>query len=174
MDADQRAAILTLPEETIARTEDVGSPEAIVRAMYEVISGPAEMDRERNWDRLRSLFLPGARFILVTWRGADGAGEEVLRAWDVEGFIEAAKGFYQESAFYEREVARRVERFGDIAHVFTTYESRVGSEESDPVARGINSVQVVRSGHRWWIAHLTWDLERADRPIPEAYLPEVR
>ncbi|HUE95698.1 MAG TPA: hypothetical protein VMN39_03515 [Longimicrobiaceae bacterium] len=166
MDAEQRAAILDLPDEPNARAADVASPEAVVEAVYRSISGPAEEDQPRDWDRLRSLFLPGARFVLARWQSQEGEEEEALRAWDVEGFIEAARGFYRESAFYEREVGRRVDRFGNIAQVFSTYESRVGSEESAPVARGINSVQVVYARERWWIAHLVWDVERAGNPIP--------
>lgn len=169
-DPQQRAAILDLPDHLEPRADDVASPEAIVRAVYESISGPAEKDRPREWDRLRSLFLPDARFVLVSWLSPDGNEEKKLRAWDVESFIETARSFYHDSAFYEREIGRRVDRFGHIAHVFSAYESREGSEESEPVSRGINSVQVVRAEGRWWIAHLVWDVERPDRPIPDAYL----
>lgn len=148
MDADQRAAILELPDSPAPMAEDVASPEAVVQAVYASISGPAEKDEPRDWDRLRSLLLPEARLVLVRWQSPEGEEEEILRGWDVEGFIEAARGFYHESAFYEREVGRRVDRFGNIAQVFSTYESRVGSEESEPVARGINSVQLVRADGR--------------------------
>lgn len=169
MDAEQRAAILELPDSPEPRAEDVASPAAVVRAVYQSISGPAEKDEPRDWDRLRSLFLPEARLVLVRWQSPDGEKEEILRGWDIEGFIEAARGFYRESEFYEREVGRRIDRFGNIAQVFSTYESRVGSEESEPVARGINSVQLVRGDGRWWIAHLVWDVEHPGNPIPEAY-----
>ena len=172
MDAEQRSAILDLPDGPAPRPGDVVSPEAIVEAVYDAISGPAEVDQERDWDRLRSLFLPGARLVLTRWRSPDGEEEQVLRAWDVEGFIDAAKGFYEESSFYEREVARRIDRFGCIAQVFSTYESRVGSEDSEPVSRGINSVQVVQAHDRWWIAHLVWDVEGAEHAIRRAHLPE--
>jgi hypothetical protein len=172
MDEQQRTAIMELPDLPAARPADVASPEAIVAAVYDVISGPAEVERARDWDRLRALFLPGARFLLTRWHSPEG-GDRVLRAWDVEAFVAAASGFYRESAFYEREVARRVDRFGCIAHVMSTYESRVGSEGSDPVARGINSVQVVYSRERWWIAHLVWDVETPTNPIPREYLPAL-
>jgi hypothetical protein len=170
MDPDQREAILSLPDGPVARPEDVVSPEAIVQAVYASISGPAEVEQERDWDRLRSLFLPNARFVLVRWQSPDGEESKVLRSWNVERFIETAKGFYQETAFYEREVAREVDRFGNMAQVFSTYESRVVSEDSDPVSRGINSIQVVFAEDRWWIAHLVWDVERTENPIPQEYL----
>jgi hypothetical protein len=170
MDEEQRAAILDPPAQPEARPEDVASPETVVEAVYDSISGPAEKDEPRNWDRLRSLFLPDARLVLVRWRSPDGEDQEILRMWDVEGFIEAAKGFYHESAFYEREVGRHSHQFGNIAQIFSTYESRVESEESEPVARGINGVQLVRAKGRWWIAHLVWDVERPGNPIPGGYL----
>lgn len=170
MDDQQRAAIMELPHYPEPVAGDVASPESAVQSVYEAISGPAEKDRVRDWNRLRSLFLPGARLVLVRWTSHDGGEEEVVRAWDVDGFIEAARGFYQASAFHEHEVGRRVERFGNIAHIFSTYESRVAPTDSVPVARGINSVQLVRSEGRWWIAHLVWDIERPHNAIPEAYL----
>jgi hypothetical protein len=171
VDTEQRAAILDLRERPGADSEDVGSPEAIVRALYESISGPAEKEQERNWDRVRSLFLPDAQFILVRWQLPNGGEEQVLRAWDVEGFIEISRHFYGESSFFEHEVWHRTERFGHIAHVFSTYAARVNREDSEPVMRGINSIQVVNDGARWWIANLVWDLERPTNPIPERYLP---
>ncbi|MFW6206585.1 MAG: serine hydrolase [Gemmatimonadota bacterium] len=170
MDAEQRAAILELPDGLEPIPGDVASPEAVVQAVYECISGPAERDEPRDWDRLRSLFLPNARLVLARWQSPEGDNEEVLRAWDVEEFIEAARGFYLESAFFEREVGRRVDHFGNIAHVFSGYESRVGSPESDPVSRGINSVQLVRSDGRWWIAHLVWDVETPANPLPDTFM----
>lgn len=169
MDLEQLAAILDLPESPEPRPEDVASPEAIVEAVYEAISGPAEVETRRDWDRLRSLFLPDARFVLTRWRTPDGKEDNRVRTWDVEEFIDTAKGFYRESSFYEREVARRVDRFGHIAQVFSTYESRVDAHDDKPAARGINSVQTVHAKGRWWIAHLVWDVEAPDNPIPDAY-----
>jgi hypothetical protein len=166
MDPELRSALVALPERAAPDPRDVASPEAIVLAVYDCITGPAERDRPRDWDRFRGLFLPGARFVLVRWRYPDGRDEAVLRAWDVEGFIAVASESYRELAFFERETACRCDRFGNIAQVFSTYESRAGSEDSEPVARGINSVQVVRTQDRWWIAHLVWDVELPDNPIP--------
>lgn len=192
MDPQLRDAILPVDHLPRSDPADTASPDAVVRALYEVLSGPAEHEQPRDWGRLRTLFLPGARLVLTRWRspaaagtndGPPGEGEdddreaaqepgdqEVLRSWDVEGFVAVARATY-DHPFFEEEVARREERFGAVAHVFSTYESRVGSRESEPVVRGINSVQLVRTGGRWWIAHLVWDVEGPDRPIPERYLP---
>lgn len=173
MDTEQRNAILDLKQRPVADSEDVGSPEAIVRALYDSISGPAEGERERNWDRVRSLFLPDAQLVLVRWQTPNGEEEQTLRAWDVEGFIETSKYFYRESSFFEQEISHSIERFGHIAHVFSTYAAHVNRGDETPVMRGINSIQVVNDGARWWIANLVWDLERPTNPIPAAYLPEV-
>ena len=170
MDTQQRAAIVALDAVPTPRLEDVASPEAAVAAVYAVISGPAEREQPRDWDRFRALFLPGARFLLTRW-GDRRAGqqEDMLRQWDLEQFISVARMFYRESAFWEREIWRRTERFGNVAHVFSTYESCVGSPDSEPVARGINSFQLVRTAGRWWIASVAWDVEVEGNPIPEQY-----
>lgn len=170
MDVEQRAAILDLLGRPEARAEDVQLPEAAVTAVYESISGPAGIQRERDWDRLRSLFLPGGRFTLDRWGAPDGTSQYVLRSWDVEGFIAAARFFYRESGFYEWEIGPRVERFGHVAHALSTYESRI-APDGEPISRGINSVQLVFDGARWWAANLVFDIERPENPIPGRYLP---
>lgn len=143
---------------------DVGSPNALVSALYDVISGAAEA--ERDWDRLRSMFWPGAKVRIPRPppEGGGGIGE-----WDVEGFIDAGRAEYAETGFWEREIWNRTERFGNIAHVLSTYESRVGSEQSEPVGRGINSFQLLRHDGRWWIAAIAFDTELPDNPIPDRY-----
>src|SRR5947209_99762 len=104
-----------------ANPADVASIDAIVRAAYDVISGPAG---PRDWERERSLFWPGARLI-PTARDA-GAVEVQLtpNMLDVDGLIARAEKHFSEHPFYERQIARRVEEFGRIAHVWSTYESR--------------------------------------------------
>ena len=166
MDPELSDAILD-PGSPGSRPEDVESPEALTRALYDCISGPAEEERPRDFDRLRALFLPDARLVLTRWRRPEeGEEEEVLRGWDVEGFVEVARAHYREQAFFEDEVGLRVERFGAVAHLFSAYESRVGSRDTQPVMRGVNSLQAVRFGGRWWIAHLIWDVEGPGRPLP--------
>lgn len=157
------------PDGSAIDPSDVVSPEALVATLYEVISGPA--DEERDWDRLRSLFLPEARLTIARWQTADGPVEQV-RSAEVEGFIAAAGASYRQDGFWEREIWSRTEQFGNVAHVFSTYASRVGSEASEPVQRGINSFQLVRTDGRWWITSIAWDVEGPGNPIPETYLPD--
>jgi hypothetical protein len=150
-----------------ARPADVASIDAIVGALYDVISGPA--GQKRDWDRMRSLFVPNARLI-PTGRRPDGTYS--LRTLDVEGYITASGPGLERNGFFEREIARKQERFGNVVHAFSTYESRrTASAEEKPFARGINSIQLWNDGQRWWVVSVFWEAERPDNPIPAAYLP---
>lgn len=149
-----------------ARPADVESVEAILAALYDVISGPAGAGRD--WERLRSLFIPEA-WLIPTWTTPDG--ESGYRALTVDDWIQGAEAFIAESGFYEREVLRVTERFAGIAHVFSTYESRRGEEDPKPFARGINSIQLRHDGERWWIVNIMWQQETPHSPLPPEYLP---
>lgn len=146
----------------VARPADTDSVDTVVRAVYEVISGPAGA---RDWARFQSLFAEGARLIpsRVT---AEGATVTVLTPDD---YAKRAGASFEKNAFYESETARRAETFGNIAHVFSTYESRRAPGEK-PFARGINSFQLVKIGSAWKVMTILWDAEREGNPIPEKYL----
>jgi len=148
-----------------ASPADVGSLDAIIAAVYDVISGPA--GKKRDWDRMRSLFIPGARLIPTGTRQAGGYGS---RVFTVDEYIGRASGFFEKEGFYEREAARRTEQFGRIAHVFSTYESRHGADDAKPFQRGINSIQLMNDGTRWWIVTIFWQGEDEKNPLPEKYL----
>jgi hypothetical protein len=150
----------------VAKADDVKSIDAILSALYGTISGPA--GQQRDWDRFRSLFVPGARLIPIAAGREGGARARVM---DVEAFIAAADANTKKAGFYEREIARRTDAFGDMAHVFSTYESR-RAEGEEPFARGINSIQLLKDGDRWWVVTIYWDAERPGRPIPAEYLPK--
>jgi hypothetical protein len=143
---------------------DVASIDAIVAALYDVISGP--QGQKRNWNRMRSLFLPGGRLMPV---GPRQAGGNVIRVMEVNDYIALSGEQLEAMGFREREIANRTERFGNIAHVFSTYEGFRG-DESQPFLRGINSIQLMYDGTRWWIVSVFWEAERPDNPLPEAYL----
>ena len=149
-----------------ANPSDVATPEAVVTALYDVISGPAS--QQRDWDRFRSLFIADARLAFVQ---PLRSGEERLYAMNVEEFIRNAGPGYQTGAgFWEREIGSRIDRFGAIAHVFTAYETRRTGADGPVAARGINSVQMLRHQGRWWITHLVFDSETAANAIPQEYL----
>jgi len=149
-----------------ARTADVASLEAIIAAVYDTISGPA--GAPRNWDRFRSLFVPGARLIPIA-RRPDAPAEARIRT--VEDYMAGASRSFAQSGFFEREVARTVERYGGLAHVFSTYEARRALDEATPFMRGINSFQLLFDGTRWWVVTIYWQAETPDTPLPEKYLP---
>lgn len=146
------------------RPEDVGSPDAIIQAMYDTISGPAG---KKNWYRLRSLYLDGARLIPIGKRVHREAG---LRVMSVDEWIEDAERYLEENDFYELEIMCHMDRFGDIVQAFSTYEARE-SEDGQPIARGINSIQLLNRKGRWWIVTVMWDNETKDNPVPEEFLP---
>jgi hypothetical protein len=152
-----------------ANPDDVSSIDAIISATYDVISGPA--GQPRDWGRERSLFLPGARLIPTSARaGASApAGKLEPQVYDVDGFIERSRGLL-ENGFYEKEIARRTERFGSIAHVWSTYESRHRADDPEPFMRGINSFQLFFDGERWWVVSIYWQQESPAAPIPDSYL----
>lgn len=141
---------------------DTSSIEKIVRALYETISGPAGV--ARNWNRFGSLFFPGARLVrtLIADDGTPRAFPMNVREYE----LDTAEYFRRES-FYEAEVGRRIDRFGNIAHVLSVYEARHHPEDAKPIRRGINSIQHFHDANRWWIISVIWDNERADNPIPQ-------
>jgi hypothetical protein len=149
-----------------AKPEDVSSMDAILAALYDVISGPA--GKKRDWDRMRSLFIPEGRLMAVAPR-KEGGGFS-YRLMDVDGYIKASGNYLEANGFFEREVSRVVETYGQIAHVFSTYESRHKAEDAKPFMRGINSIQLMNDGKRWWIVSVYWEGEREDNPLPDKYL----
>jgi len=150
-----------------ARSADVDSIDAIVAALYDVISG--EAGKPRDWNRMRSLFAPEGRLMAVAKRPE---GAVVLRTMTVEDYIGRNAKAFATMGFFEREAARTSEVFGQIAHVFSTYESRHAAGDARPFQRGINSIQLVHDGKRWWIVNLVWRAEDKDLALPERYLPK--
>jgi len=153
------------PAAPTANAADVASIDSIVAAVYNVISGPA--GKKRDWNRMRSLFVPGARLIPTGPRQTGGFGSRVLT---VEDYVERSGPFLEKEGFFESELARRTEVYGQIAHVFSTYESRHKSDDPKPFARGINSIQLMNDGERWWIVTIFWQSETEKSPLPEKYL----
>ena len=177
------AASTAAPQTTMpaANPADVASVEAIVAALYDVISGPA--GKKRDWNRFRSLFAPGARMIPTVPRRPPGtapdapltgAEEYVARVLAPEDYVTRSGPYLEEHGFFERESARRVEQFGHIAHVFSTYEARHKAEDPAPFMRGINSIQLVNDGKRWWVVSIFWEAESNRLKLPEKYLKSAQ
>lgn len=153
-----------LPE---ANPADVESVNALIAAVYDVISGPA--GEKRDWDRFRSLFRPEAKLIPT---GVAPSGEVGLRFWGVEEYITLAGARLEERGFFESEVHRVQEEYGNIVHLFSTYDSRWKEDDPEPFTRGINSFQLVNDGSRWWVVNIFWQGESPNASIPEKYLPQ--
>jgi hypothetical protein len=150
-----------------AKPEDVRSVDAIVGALYDVISGAK--GQARDWDRFRSLFLPDGRLIPSRQdRDTHRADALILT---VDGYVERASHNMAAEGFYERGIHNEVEQFGSIVHVWSTYESRHAADDAKPFTRGINSIQLLKSGDRYWVVEVLWDAESPANPIPAQYLP---
>ncbi|MAT54513.1 MAG: hypothetical protein CMN32_08520 [Saprospirales bacterium] len=144
--------------------EDVQSIDAIIEALYGSISG--EKGQERDWDRFRNLFIPEARLIPSgVWEGKFS-----YRIMTPEDYIQSSGKWLVENGFFETEIHRVQEVYGSLAHVWTTYESRRSASDEKPFMRGINSIQLMHDGQRWWIVQVYWLGETAENPLPKEYL----
>ncbi|HEY3743354.1 MAG TPA: hypothetical protein VGL53_26085 [Bryobacteraceae bacterium] len=160
------ASIAGHPDWPKANPNDVKSIDAIVAATYDVISGPK--GTPRDWNRFRSLFVPDGR-LAPTVASPDGHAD--VRVLSVDQYAERASGNFQKNGFFERGISQKVESFGNIVHVFTTYESRHSPDDPTPFTRGINSFQLLKDGDRYWVVSIYWDSERPGSTIPAKYLP---
>lgn len=146
------------------RPEDVATIDGIIHAFYDVISGPA--GQPRQWRRDSTLYIPHVQFVAMEVR----EGRPIAAVMDHAAFVARTDRGFVERGFFEREIHRVTRRFGNIVHVFSTYEFR--ATRDGPVGgRGVNSIQLFWDGSRWWIANATWDDERPDNPIPAEFLP---
>src|SRR5262245_50540251 len=127
------------PQSPAADPKDVASVDAIVAALYDVISGPA--GKKRDWDRMRSLFHPDARLVPIL-KAKDGGTRALYLT--VEDYVTRSGPHLEQDGFFEQQIARKVDTFGDLAHVFSTYASRRRADDKEPFMRGINSIQLGR------------------------------
>ncbi len=147
--------------------DDLTTLDGILFALYDSISGPAEL--KRDLVRFRSLFYPEARLIPTRLDAATGEARALVL--DVDEYFKMACEQFRVAGFFEREIARKVERFGHVTHVISTYESRRAEDEPEPFQRGANSIQLFHDGARYHVVTVFWDSERPDNPLPPEYLP---
>jgi hypothetical protein len=145
-----------------AKPGDVKSIDNLLAALYDVISGPAG---ERDWNRFRSLFIPTAQ-LTSTGKAPDGSVR--VHPNSVDDYASGAGGYFLKNGFFESPIVNRIQIYGNVAQVFSSYESRHAAGEA-PFARGINSIQLLNDGKRWWIASIIWDSERPDNPLPQEF-----
>ena len=143
--------------------KDISSIGSIIDALYEVISG--KKGEERDWDRERNLFHPEARLIVVK-KERNHLETKIMTS---DEFIQYAKPFIDKTGFYEHEIARKVEEFGHVVHVWSTFESKYSKEDEKFYTRGINSIQLLNDQKRWWVMSIYWNKETDEFPLPEIY-----
>ena len=128
---------------------------AVLDEMYAMISGPKG---PRDWSRQANCFLPEARQIR-TW--VDDHGKPVMRIMGLDEYASDTTPFFAANDFYEIQSSRRIDLFGNIAHVWSGYEARGSLDDAEPERRGINSIQLFRHpDHGWRIVSMIWDNER--------------
>lgn len=149
-----------------AAQADVESIDGIMKAVYEVISGDA--GQKRDWDRFRSLFHKDAK--LIPSGKNPQSGVTGARYLTPEDYVTRSGPMLERDGFHERELARHVDQYGNIAQVFSTYHAFREKDDKTPFMRGINSFQLLNDGKRWWVVNIFWLAETPDNPIPKKYL----
>ena len=145
----------------------VQSLDTTLVTLYSVISG--EKDQERDWELFKYLFHPDAKLIPS---GKNKEGLFAARYMSPQDYITSSGKSLVENGFFEKEIHRYVHTFGNITQVFSTYESFRSESDSSPFMRGINSIQLLNDGERWWVINIYWMQESEENPIPKAYLPK--
>jgi hypothetical protein len=149
-----------------ARPDDVKSVDAIITALYASISG--KLGEKRDWDRMRSLFTPDARMVPLVMP----PGQPLqARSLTVDDYVTRSGPMIEQQGFAEREIHRVVEEFGPFVNVWSTYSGGFATPNA-PVMRGINSIQLMNDGTRWWVVAISWLAETPTNPLPAKYLPK--
>ncbi|MGO4259306.1 hypothetical protein [Lysobacter sp. TAB13] len=142
----------TVPAHWFDDTQDIGR---LVRAIYACISGPA--GAPRDWARFRYLCHP-RNLSLRTVVEADGS--TWAQVFDTEQYIADVEILFATTDFFEVETDQRIERFGQIAHVWSKYDARASPDSPVLIKRGANSIQLCYEKGRWWVFCTIWDNER--------------
>lgn len=138
--------------------------DSTIKTLYGVISG--EKGEVRDWELFKFLFKPQAKLIPT---GTNKQGIHVARYMTPQEYINTSGKWLVENGFFEKEVARSVHKFGNIAQVFTTYEAFKSESDTKPFMTGINSVQMLYDNNRWWIVNIYWQQASKRNPIPEEF-----
>lgn len=144
----------------------VGSLDAIITELYRVNSGKKGF--ERNWGDFKYLFYPNAKIIPT---GTSLDGNHLAKYLTPDSYKNTSATWLKEQGYIEKEIHRKIDVFGNIAHVFSTFEVYHSENDSNPAMRGIKSIQLLNDGLRWWIVNLYWSMETPTKPIPRDYLP---
>ena len=147
--------------------DKVQTLDATLETLYGVISG--EKGQARNWELFKYLFHPDAKLI-PSYKNKEDVF--AARFMTPEDYISSSGKSLVENGFFEKEIHRSVNTFGNITQVFSTYESFRSEADKVPFMRGINSIQLLNDGERWWVINIYWMQESEQNPIPKEYLPK--
>lgn len=145
-----------------ALKSDVETLDGIIAALYQVISGG--VGEMRDWQRMRSLFIPEARIMAIFPK--PDSSDFNLRILSLSDYIANSGPRLIEVGFREQEIQRKTEQWGELAQVYSSYQAL--EDKTQTVRRGINSLQLMHDGKRWWIISFLFEAERAQLPLPEA------
>lgn len=132
---------------------DVESPQAITKALYNVISGPA--GQKRDWKRFKSLFAPKATLQALV---KNRQGEFVLVTMTPDEYATRSGPLMEERGFFEKETSLDVTRWEgkNIVNVSSKYESRTKESDEKPFQTGMNLLQLYSDGKRWYVVSILW------------------
>jgi len=150
------------PAPAPAMCADASTLDELIKALDDAVSGPADKDRSC----MRELLLPEARLSPI---GKHPDGMYAPHALTLDEWTEAVRKRGHD-VLTEHQIKVKVETYGHLAHLWSTYELRL-QPDGPPTVRGINSIQAVFDGKRWRILEILWQAETPDLPIPEKYLP---
>ena len=160
------SALASHPEWPKANPADVATVEDITRAFYSSTSTSAGGRLDQT--RLRSLFAPGGRIAANVPPNSSCTAD--VRFLSPEEYAAISDSQTVTSGFFDSNPANQIERLGEMAHVYSTFESRTNLDDPKPIRRGIKSFELLKSANRWYIVGIYWDWERPDLPMPERYL----
>lgn len=143
----------------------VKSLESTIGSLYLVLSG--DKKEKRDWDLFTFLFKPDAKLITT---GVDFENKIQAKYMSPKDYVKTSKSWILKHGFHENEINRIVHTYGNITHVFSTFEAYHSLKDKKPFMKGINSIQLMYDGNRWWILNLVWTNEDPENPIPPEYL----
>lgn len=125
--------------------DNVSTLDGIIKAYYDVVT--VKKGEKVSYERDSLLHITDAH---VGSGYTDKQGKQKFSYMTLKEYHRRSDDMLSRDGFDEREISRKVEHFGSIYHVFSTYESR--NVAGDPVIeRGINSIELYNDGTRFWI-----------------------
>lgn len=149
-------------------TLNVTTLNSTIASYYNVLS--AGKEGERDWALYKHLFHYKAKLIPTSIVNDTLFDAKYL---EPQNYIDSSSEWLTKNGFIIKEINRETQRFGNMAHVFSTYEAKHSQTDEIPFLRGINSFQMLYDGKRWWIVNLYWSLEHKENPIPKTFLPTM-